>query len=452
MSHTIETLKKQIDQVPATRKFGKICGVSGLLISCSGLGHVAMGAMCEIEDFSGHVIRAEVVGFRDGKTLLMPFGVMEGIGPGCRVYLENQSPQLGVHDGYLGRVVDAFGEAIDGKGKVSHGGSQQQLKAKPPTPAKRRQVGAKLDTGVRCLNTFVPICQGQRLGIFSGSGVGKSVLMAMIARFGEADVNVIGLIGERGREVKEFIEEHLGEEGLKKSVIIVATGDEPPLMRRQAGYTAMSVAEYFRDQGKKVMLFMDSVTRFAMAQREIGLSAGEPPTTRGYTPSVFSELPRLLERAGPAAEGCDGSITGIFTVLVEGGDMDEPVADAVRGIVDGHIVMDRSLAERGHFPAVAILRSVSRMLPHCHSKDENQLMNQARGLISTYQDMEELIRLGAYKKGSDPKVDEAIFFHDALTDFLKQEQFDHTTGVEGFEKLGQILQAQPSQPKQGDAS
>ena len=230
--------------------------------------------------------------------------------------------------------------------------------------------------------------------------------MSMIAKFCEADINVIGLVGERGREVKEFIEQNLGEEGLKKSVVIVATGDEPPLMRRQAAYMAMTVAEYFRDQGKKVMLFMDSVTRFAMAQREVGLSAGEPPTTRGFTPSVFSELPRLLERAGQNEEGKEGSITGIFTVLVEGGDMDEPVADSVRGIVDGHILLDRSLAERGHFPAIDVLKSVSRMLPNCHNSEELTLMKRARQLLSTYSDMEELIRLGAYAKGSDTRIDE----------------------------------------------
>lgn len=441
MSTSIEYFQQHSKQLKTVFPYGKVSGLSGLLISCVGLKNVPIGSMCDIESLHGEHIKAEVVGFEGERTLLMPFDAMDGVGADARVSVVSVKGEIVVSNTFLGRLLNAFGEPIDHKGPLenSAGSLSYPLKTKALSPALRSQVGEKLDTGVRCMNTFVPICEGQRLGIFSGSGVGKSVLMSMIARFGDAEINVIALIGERGREVKEFVEEHLGEEGLKRSVVIVATGDEPPLMRRQAAYTAMAIAEYFRDQGKKVMLFMDSVTRFAMAQREIGLSSGEAPTTKGYTPSVFSELPKLLERAGPGEEGKSGSITSIFTVLVEGGDMDEPVADAVRGIVDGHIVMERKLAERGHFPAVSILKSVSRMLPRCHTKDENALMREAKSYLSTYEDMEELIRLGAYKKGSDRDVDAAVFYHKELEAFLKQDQDDHTSREEGFQRLNDIL-------------
>jgi flagellum-specific ATP synthase len=295
--------------------------------------------------------------------------------------------------------------------------------------------------GVKALNTFLTMCRGQRMGIFAASGVGKSVLMAMLARSTEADVNVIGLIGERGREVQEFIEDTLGPEGLKRSVVIVATSDEPALMRRQAAYATLAVAEYFRDQGQHVFCMMDSVTRFAMAQREIGLSAGEPPTTKGYPPTVFGELAKLLERAGPGKTG-KGFITGLFTVLVEGDDHDEPVADAVRGILDGHIVLERSIAERGRYPAINILRSVSRMLPHCNNDNENALITRARRLMATYEDMAEMIRLGAYRRGSNPEVDEAIHYHDALEAFLSQKPVEAFRLDEGYDELSRILNGQ----------
>lgn len=439
MNEIFQELIDHVDELELTKSFGTVTSASGLVLTCKGLERTTIGSRCTIENIDGVKHAAEVVGYKGDEVLLMPYGSMEGFGPHCRVFVEKDGLNAKVNDSYLGRVVNALGEPIDGKGSIKRTGQSCALKRKPPSPGQRKAVGAKLDVGVRALNTFVPICEGQRLGIFSGSGVGKSVLMSMIAKFCEADINVIGLVGERGREVKEFIEENLGEEGLKKSVVVVATGDEPPLMRRQAAYMTMTIAEYFRDQGKKVMLFMDSVTRFAMAQREVGLSAGEPPTTRGFTPSVFSELPRLLERAGQNEEGKDGSITGIFTVLVEGGDMDEPVADSVRGIVDGHILLDRSLAERGHFPAIDVLKSVSRMLPNCHNCEELTLMKRARQLLSTYSDMEELIRLGAYAKGSDARIDESIDYHDALETYLTQGHREHTNVEVGFTMLSGIL-------------
>ena len=438
MSYFFNQLLQQVQQKSSVKEYGFVTAIQGLLVYAQGLPTTVVGSRCLIEDMHGHAHMAEVVGYRDGSALLMPFGSLEGIGPNSRVYVYQKEGHIFVNDSYLGRVVNAIAEPIDGKGALDSGGIEISLKQKPPSPGLRQRVGDKLDVGVRAMNVFVPLCKGQRMGVFAGSGVGKSVLMGMMAKFCAADIIVIGLVGERGREVREFIDEQLGEEGLARSVVVVATGDEPPLMRRQAAYLSMSIAEYFRTQGKNVMLFMDSVTRFSFAQREIGLAVGEPPTTRGFTPSVFSELPRLLERAGPGAPG-EGTITAIFTVLVEGGDMDEPVADSVRGIVDGHILLDRGLAERGHFPAIDVLKSVSRMLPGCHSPEELEIMNQARILISDYRDMEELIRLGAYARGSDPKIDKAIEYHDALTRFLMQKPLESATVSDAFATLGNTL-------------
>jgi len=292
---------------------------------------------------------------------------------------------------------------------------------------------------VRALNTFATCCQGQRMGIFAGSGVGKSVLLGMLARNSNADAIVIGLVGERGREVKEFIEDDLGEEGLKRSVVIAATSDEAPLVRRQAAYVAITIAEQLRDQGLHVLLLMDSVTRFAMAQREIGLSAGEPPASKGYTPTVFAELPRLLERAGPGLDGCAGSITGLFTVLVEGDDHNEPISDAVRGILDGHIVLDRAIAERGRFPAINVLKSVSRAMPGCNSEEEQHLVTQARLPMTVFEDMQELIRVGAYKTGTNPEVDNAVALNPQFETFLAQKKDEPAGLAEGYDALAAIL-------------
>jgi flagellum-specific ATP synthase len=321
---------------------------------------------------------------------------------------------------------------------MERGPDVYRCKNSPPSAHARARVGKKLDLGVRSLNAFTTVCRGQRLGIFAGSGVGKSVLLSMIARYTEADVIVIGLIGERGREVQEFLEDDLGPEGLARSVVVVATSDESALMRRQAAYMTLATAEYFRDQGLQVLCLMDSVTRFAMAQREIGLASGEPPTTKGYTPSVFAELPRLLERAGPGVPG-SGSITGLFTVLVEGDDHNEPVADAVRGILDGHVVLERAIAERGRFPAVNVLKSLSRTMPACNAPQEQALVNEARRILSVYDNMAELIRLGAYKAGSDTEVDLAVRLYPKLEAFLAQGKAERGELKNGYQQLAEIL-------------
>jgi flagellum-specific ATP synthase len=340
---------------------------------------------------------------------------------------------------WLGRVINAMGEPIDGLGPLPAGHSPYQFRNSPPPAHARRRVGEPLDLGVRALNTFITCCRGQRMGIFSGSGVGKSVLMSMLARNVAADVSVIGLIGERGREVQEFLQDDLGPEGLARSVVVVSTSDEPALMRRQAAYLTLAIAEYFRDEGKDVLALMDSVTRFAMAQREIGLSAGEPPTAKGYTPTVFTELPRLLERAGPGVE--QGTITGIFSVLVDGDDHNEPVADAVRGILDGHIVMERAIAERGRYPAINVLRSISRTMPRAADPVYLPVITRAKQVMATYADMEELIRLGAYRTGTSAEVDEAIALHQPLEQFLGQRKEEATSLADGYRQLEGILSA-----------
>jgi flagellum-specific ATP synthase len=363
---------------------------------------------------------------------------LQGIGLGCRAFIQQTPPTIAPSHQWLGRVINAMGQPIDGLGALASGENPVPLRSPPPPANERQRIGGILDLGVRSVNNFLSTCQGQRMGIFAGSGVGKSVLLSMMARYTHADVAVIGLIGERGREVQEFIEDDLGEEGLKRSVVIVATGDEPALMRKQAAYATMAVAEYFRDQGQNVLCMMDSVTRFAMAQREIGLSAGEPPTSKGYPPTTFGELAQLLERAGPGKRGM-GNITAIFSVLVEGDDHNEPIADAVRGIIDGHIVMERQIADRGRYPAINILKSVSRALPRALNDTQNALIRRAKQILSTYEDMAELIRLGAYRKGTDPKVDESIDLYPKLEEFLTQNKDDQTTIEDGFKKLAQIL-------------
>jgi flagellum-specific ATP synthase len=392
----------------------------------------------------GDKVRAEIVGFRGERALLLPFDAMAALRPGAPVRLEGAAPRVRPSRAWLGRVINGFGEPIDGKGPLADGLHAMLVNANPPPAHARARVGARLDMGVKAIDTFTALCRGQRMGVFAGSGVGKSVLMSMLARGADADVIVIGLIGERGREVKEFIEDTLGEAGLARAVVVVATSDEPAARRRLAAQMALTVSEYFRDDGADVLLMLDSVTRFAMAQREIGLAAGEPPTTKGYTPSVFAELPRLLERAGPGVEHKGqktGSITGIFTVLVDGDDHNEPIADAVRAILDGHIVMERRIAERGRYPAINVLKSISRLMPMCHAPEENAVLARARALLADYADMEELIRIGAYKMGSDAKLDEAIRLQGALEEFLSQDRGERFSTDQAFAMLEAALSA-----------
>lgn len=441
MSSLRQHLLQEIDRLPGLTLTGRVTAVKGLLVECTGIEQVlSVGARCTVQGTLSpdHEVLCEVVGFRENVALLMPFGAVEGVGLGARVTAVSAASAVEPSPAWLGRVVDAFGNPIDGKGPLPRGGIPYLLRGEPPPAAARQRVGGKLDTGVRAINTFLTCCSGQRMGIFAGSGVGKSILMSMLARYSRADVNVIGLVGERGREVQEFIEDDLGEAGLKRSVVVVATSSESALMRRQAAYTTLAVAEYFRDRKMQVLCLMDSVTRFAMAQREIGLSAGEPPTTKGYTPTVFAELPKLLERAGPGVVG-GGTITGLFSVLVEGGDTDEPIADAVRGILDGHIVLDREIAQRGRYPAINILKSVSRMLPDANTEEENKLITIARRFMATYENMAELIRLGAYRRGTDPEVDRAMQFYPQLEAFISQREHESSHLEEGYELLARLL-------------
>src|SRR5437016_5490694 len=367
----------------------------------------------------------------------MPFAPLEGVRRGCRAVVTSVQAGRRPSIGWLGRVVNGMGEPLDGKGPLPLGPSPYPYRSAPTAAHKRRRVGQPLDFGVRVLNTFITCCRGQRMGVFAGSGVGKSVMLSMLARNVVADVSVIGLIGERGREVQEFLQDDLGDAGLARSVVVVSTSDEPALMRRQAAYLTLAIAEYFRDEDKDVLCLMDSVTRFAMAQREIGLSAGEPPTAKGYTPTVFTELPKLLERAGPGTG--IGTITGIFTVLVDGDDHNEPIADAVRGILDGHIVMERSIAERGRYPAINVLKSVSRTMPKSADPAFLPVIQRGRQVMATYADMEELIRLGAYRTGSSPEVDEAIRLHPPFEAFLAQGKEESTSLGEGYRRLAGIL-------------
>lgn len=440
----MQSLIQEIDRIQTERRYGRVTGVRGLLVEVAGIGqHISIGSRLEVETRDYRKVPIEVVGFRHETALAMPYDALDGVGVGCRAVLRQSEPVVFPSSAWLGRVVNAFGEPIDGKGPIQNGTRPRLLRSNPPPAHGRQRVGGKVDMGVRALNTFITCCRGQRLGIFAGSGVGKSVLLSMVARHSVADVSVIGLIGERGREVQEFIEDDLGEDGLARSVVVVATSDESALMRRQAAHLTLTLAEYFRDGGSEVMCMMDSVTRFAMAQREIGLAGGEPPTSKGYTPTVFTELPRLLERAGPGPRG-GGNITALFSVLVEGDDHNEPVADAVRGILDGHIIMERAIAERGRYPAINVLKSISRTMPRCNSDDENLIVREAKRYMSTYSDMEEMIRLGAYRQGSNPDVDAAIGYHDSFEEFLGQWKDDKTELAEGYVRLRQILETGPA--------
>ena len=406
---------------------GKITQVIGLVIESQGP-NVSLGELCYVCSRMNHVepVPAEVVGFRKGHVLLMPIGEMQGIGPGCEVVSAQKMLKVNVGKQLLGRILDGLGNPIDGKGPLN-ASLEYPLNAMPPHPLSRPRINKPLSVGVRAIDGVITMGCGQRIGIMAGSGVGKSTLLGMIARNTEADISVIALIGERGREVREFIERDLGEEGLKRAVVIVATSDQPALVRIKGAMTATAIAEYFRDQGMNVVLMMDSVTRFAMAQREVGLTVGEPPATRGYTPSVFAMLPRLLERAGTNDRG---SITGIYTVLVDGDDMNEPIADAVRSILDGHIVLSRAIAAQNHYPAIDVLNSVSRVMLEIVKKEHYQAAQNLRSMMAVYREAEDLINIGAYVSGSNPKIDDAIKKIEAIRKFLQQGVYE----VDSFEE------------------
>lgn len=397
---------------------GRVRAVEGVRIEADGpLDALRLGGEARIGRPDGP--RAEVVGFANGRAVLLGCDPVEDLHPGARVIFSGQPGRIRPCAAWLGRVLDAYGEPVDEAGALPQGPRWHPVRASPPPAHGRARVGGKLELGVRALDLFTPCAVGQRLGLFAGSGVGKSTLLSMLAEGAKADVIVIGLIGERGREAREFIEDALGPEGLRRAVLVVATSDEPAPKRRRAAWTTLAIAESFRDEGKSVLCLLDSVTRFALAQREIGLAAGEPPAARGYTPSVFSELPKLLERAGPGRQG-SGAITGLFTVLVDGDDHNEPVADAVRGILDGHVVMDRRIAEAGRWPAIDVLKSVSRLSGQLWSAREAGMIRKAKRLLALHADMTDLIRLGAYTAGSDAEVDEAIRVKPLLEDLLRQ--------------------------------
>ncbi len=439
--------KQAIEQVDPLTRYGRVSDIVGLVVEAVGPADVALGELCYIGDPGNEPVRAEVVGFRGRKVLLMPLGQIEGIRPGTSVFPARSSLFVPVGLGLCGRVLDGLGNPIDGKGEL-HAEERRSVHAEPPDPLSRRRVRQPLGTGVRALDGLVSCGKGQRMGIFAGSGVGKSTLMGMVARHSEADVNVIALVGERGKEVLDFIEDSLGEEGLRRSVVVVATSDQPALIRLKAAFVATAIAEYFRDTGKDVILMMDSLTRVAMAQREIGLAAGEPPTTRGYTPSVFALLPRLLERAGMTARG---SITGFYTVLVEGDDMDEPIADASRAILDGHLVLSRRLASRGHYPPIDVMESVSRVMKDVTSDAHWSRSLEVKSMMAAYTEAEDLINIGAYARGSNPRIDQSLQYIDPINQYLRQG-LERSAETEGFDhnvrRLMGIM-AEPTAPQAG---
>jgi flagellum-specific ATP synthase len=428
-----------LELLPREAVHGTVTGLGGLAVTVEGFGPLAaIGDRVRLEPPGGAPVLAEIAAFRDGQAEAIALGPLNGLSAGARAVLAPR-PALAVSDAWLGRVLDPMGEPMDGRPPPAPGAVPRPTHAQAPPAGSRARLGPRMALGVRALDLFAPVRQGQRLGLFAASGVGKSTLLAMLARGVAADLIVFALVGERGRELREFIEDDLGPEGLAKSVVICATSDTAAPVRREAAYAAMTVAEHFRDQGRQVLLLMDSVTRFALAAREIGLAVREPPATRGYPPSVFTELPRLLERAGPGPEGCAGAITGLFTVLVEGDDHDEPVADAVRGILDGHVVLDRRIAESGRYPPVDVLRSLSRTAPGVLEATERPLVAEARRLLSTYADVKDLVRLGAYRPGHDRDADLAVRLAPGIEAVLMQAKGDVSDPGEAFAALAGAL-------------
>ncbi|PKK91562.1 MAG: flagellar protein export ATPase FliI [Candidatus Wallbacteria bacterium HGW-Wallbacteria-1] len=433
MSSSIDRFSSRLPEIDLVRHTGRVVRVVGILVESLGPDS-SVGDICQLFHRDGKgTVMAQVVGFRDSNVLLMPFGPLTGVGPGSRVVTMGSSLRVAVGMELLGRIVDGLGQPMDDKPPLADPDEYRSVEASPPNPLTRKKIDKVLPVGVKCIDSLLTLGRGQRVGIFAGSGVGKSTLLGMIARNTAADVNVIGLIGERGREVREFIERDLGPEGLKRSVVVVATSDQPALVRVTGALVATTIAEYFRDQGLDVILMMDSVTRFARSQREMGLAAGEPPATRGYTPSVFSRLPVLLERAGP---GRKGTITGLYTVLVEGSDMEEPIADAVRGTLDGHVVLTRALAISNHYPAVAVLESVSRLMLDITSSSHQKLAGKLREVLATYNEAEDLINIGAYARGSNPRIDYAIQKIDDVRNFLRQGVYESF----GYEETVELLE------------
>lgn len=431
----LKKYKSMLDKMNLALYTGKVSRVVGLTIESRGPG-VNIGELCSI--YTGKTsagVYAEVVGFKDNMVILMPYGDMHGIGPGSLVVSEGKTLQVNVGNHLIGRVIDGLGNPLDGK-KINGKGEAYPVTNFPPHPLKRKRITQPMPLGVKAIDGLLTVGKGQRIGIFSGSGVGKSTLLGMIAQNARADVNVIALIGERGREVREFIERDLGEDGLNRSVVVAATSDQPALIRIKGAFLATSIAEYFRDKGMHVLLMMDSLTRFAMAQREVGLAIGEPPVSRGYTPSVFSLIPKLLERAGTSDPG---SITAIYTVLVDGDDLMEPVTDTARGTLDGHIVLSRDLANRNHFPAIDILSSVSRVMPHIIDEEHGRLAGRIKEVMAVYKDAEDLINIGAYARGSNEKIDYAIKSIDNINGFLRQGINERYTFEEVLDLMGKVL-------------
>ncbi|MDY0301707.1 MAG: FliI/YscN family ATPase [Trichlorobacter sp.] len=423
-----------VQELNPVRLHGKVTQVVGLVLEgyCP---ETSVGAICEIRPQNGEPIPAEVVGFKEGKTLLMPLGDLRGVGLGSLIAVRREKATLGVGFGLLGRVIDGLGNPIDDKGPLKLE-EEYPIYAAPVNPMTRPPIRQPLDLGIRSINGLLTCGQGQRVGIMAGSGVGKSTLLGMIARYTEADINVIALIGERGRELREFVEKDLQAQGLEKSVVVVATSDQPPLVRMRGAYLATTIAEYFKDQGKKVLLMMDSATRFAMAMREVGLAIGEPPTTKGYTPSVFAAMPKLLERTGNFPEG---SITGLYTVLVEGDDFNEPISDAMRSILDGHIVLSRDLAARNIYPPIDVMASASRVMSDVTDEAHRRLSGQFKETLATYRQSEDLINIGAYKAGSNQGIDDAISKIDAMIAYQRQAVTDPVTLPESIAGLQQIF-------------
>ncbi|MGM7635841.1 flagellar protein export ATPase FliI [Bacillus sp. Hm123] len=435
----VTTLSSKLEQLDTYKRYGRIKQVVGLMIESQGP-KASIGDVCYIypnkEDQPKTFIPAEVIGFKEEMVVLMPYGDINDISPGSLVENSGRSLEVKVGPALIGKVIDSMGEPLDGtifpKSLTTVG-----TEKKPPNPLNRPPISEKLEVGVRAIDSLLTVGKGQRIGIFAGSGVGKSTLLGMIARNTNADINVIALIGERGREVREFVERDLGPEGRARSIIVAATSDQPALMRIKGAFTATAIAEYFRDKGLNVMLMMDSVTRVAMAQREVGLAVGEPPATKGYTPSVFAIMPKLLERTGTNHQG---TITAFYTVLVDGDDMNEPIADAVRGILDGHIVLDRELANKGQYPAINVLKSVSRLMSHLASEEHKQAAGTIRGLMSTYLNSEDLINIGAYKKGSSAEIDRAIDYYPKILSFLKQQTEEKVTLDNSIQSLIQLAE------------